>query len=192
MYRIPDVPMPRYAREVRGAVSPTSFHVLAGRTRRCYARRRRVRAQDDDQAGEERAWILSWTRNAVHRAERSGAEQSRAEQGKPGQGAMSLRSHPLPCYRAYTRDARYARRYSPPRACSLFLSLFLSFSTRRLLAFYGRAVSRDLPRDFPERERKSFPPLRLISTLHRLHTCVERASRRLLLSVVIQGDKRSQ
>lgn len=79
----------------------------------------------------------SWAGHGTRCAERSGAEQSRAEQGRPGQGAMSLRSHPLPCYRAYTRDARYARRYSPPRArvfsLSLPLSLFLDTALARFL-----------------------------------------------------------
>ena len=82
-----------------------------------------------------------------------GAERSRAEQGKPGQGAMSLRSHhPLPRYRAYTRDARYARRYSPPRPRVLFLFLFLNAALARFLWKSRKLES--LPREAFLRERE--------------------------------------
>lgn len=138
-------------RSTRGG-SPMSFRALAGRTCRCYARRRRVRAQDDKRAGGERAWILSWTRNAVRRAERSGAEQSRAGQAReqcPFGVIPFLAIARIPATRGMHAVTRL-------RASSL-LSLSFSFSTRCLLAFYGRAVSRDLPREaFPrERERVS-------------------------------------
>lgn len=152
----------RRGRSARGG-SPTSFRVLAGRTRRCYARRRRVRAQDDERAGGERAWILSWTRYAVRRAERSGAEQSRAGQARPGSNVPS-ESSPSSLSRVYSRREVCTPLLASARVLSLSLSVSLpsSLSLPLLDAVLARFLwksrkSGSSTGGFPEREGKSFP-----------------------------------
>jgi len=141
-------------RSARGG-SQTSFRVLAGRTRRCYARRRRVRAQDDERAGGERAWILSWTRNAVRRAERSGAEQSRAGQAREQCpfGVIPF----LAIARILATRGMHAVTRLRARVLSLFLSLPLSLSFSMLARFLWKSCkSGSSTRDFSKRVSRRF------------------------------------
>lgn len=110
---------------------------------------RETSAQDDARKG--RVWILGWTRNA----------KRRAEQGRPGQGAMSLRRVIPFLAIALTRDARYARRYSPPRDLPLFLAAVLV----RFLWQSKAGIS--FPREFPAAST-------WLSTLYLLCTCIPR------------------
>lgn len=136
------LPIHRYVFQVPSVRGGSSFRVLAGRTCRCYARWRRVRARRTTREKDGRGSLAGHgTRSAEQSRAGQAREQCPFEESSPSSLSRLLATQGM-------------------HAVTRLHAISLSFSPLLSLAFYGRAVRRESLSRVAFHETV-FPPLRL-------------------------------